>query len=390
VPNGMMANWRSTFQNQEAADRRGPSRVYRARGCDQPHLMPVVGGMSATSGRQGGVGSRVGMGGLVRRTSGVVFSMVVALAACGGDSTDQPETTTSTPLPPVTQGAPTTQVRIPTTAAPTTTTTTLPVPCTVSEPMSAEEVGEPGRLLEEINDRGVIRVGVLNFDAPPLLTCVDGEYEGFEATMVRLLIEGAVGPVEIAWVPLSSADRFDTVREGGVDFVVRNTTVTPDREDLVEFTTPYLMDGPAVIVPTSAGVSDIEGLEGLRIAAVEGSQFEADLIRLLGEAGVAFELVSVQSPDQRMALVEDGKADAYVASWLQGVHWAAKGQALVIIALDFNSGIAAFASPSESELGAAMAEQMQTLIDNGVWASEFAASFAFSSPWTIEEMAASR
>ncbi len=232
-------------------------------------------------------------------------------------------------------------------------------------------------------------MGVLNFDAPPLVTCVGGEYEGFEAALVRLIVEGAIGPVEVAWVPLSSADRFDAVRDGGVDFVVRNTTVTPDREDLVEFTTPYLMDGPAVIVPIGAGVSEVAGLEGLRIAVLEGSQFEADLTRLLGEAGIAFELVPVQSPDQLMILLEDGEADAYAASWLQGVNAATQDQNLVIIPLEFNQGIAAFTSPSETEFGAAIAEQMQTLIDNGASASEFAASFTFSPPWTIEEMSAS-
>jgi ABC-type amino acid transport substrate-binding protein len=259
----------------------------------------------------------------------------------------------------------------------------------VSEPALAEDAGEPGRLIEEINDRGMVRVGVVNFDALPLFSCVDGEYVGFEATLVRLIVEGAIGPIEIAWVPLSPADRFDAVRSGGVDFVLRNTTVTRDREDLVDFTTPYLMDGLAVIVPTSAGVGDIAGLEALRIAVVEGSQFEADLIRLLGEAGIAFELVPAQSPDQFRTLLEDGEADAYAAAWLQGVTAATQDQDLVVILLEFNQGIAAFTSPSETEFGAVIAEQMQTLIDNGVWATEFAASFTFSPPWTIEEMAAS-
>ena len=321
---------------------------------------------------------------------GVVMAVSLTAAGCSSSAEITPAaTTTPTSLTPATQQAPTTQVPTPTTAAPTTTTTTLRVPCTVSEPAPAEEAGEPGRLIEEINDRGVVRAGVFPFDAPPLFLCVDGEYAGFEATLVRLIVEGAIGAVEIAWVPLSSADRFNAVRDGGVDFVVRNTTVTADREDLVEFTTPYLMDGPAVIVPTSAGVGDIAGLEALRIAVIEDSRFEADLIRLLGEAGIAFQLVPAQSPDELMTLLEDGEADAYAAAWLQGVTAATRDQDLVVIPLEFNQGIAAFASPSESEFGAAIAEQMQTLIDNGAWATEFPAAFTFSPPWTIDEMAAS-
>jgi ABC-type amino acid transport substrate-binding protein len=318
----------------------------------------------------------------------VVCLLAVMAASCSSDEGVGASTTSAAAVT-TTSSTTTTQVPPSTTAAPTTTTTTLPVPCIVSEPAPAEEAGEPGRLIEGINDRGMVRVGVLSFDAPPLFSCVEGEYVGFEATLIRLIVEAAIGPIEIAWVPLSSADRFDAVRHGGVDFVLRNTTVTPDREDLVDFTTPYLMDGPAVIVPTGAEVGNIAGLEGLRIAVVEGSKFEADLIRLLGEAGIVFDLVPAQSPDEFMTLLEDGEADAYAAGWLQGVTAATQDQNLVVIPLEFNQGIAAFTSPSESEFGAAIAEQMQTLIDNGAWATEFPVSFTFSPPWTIEEMAAS-
>lgn len=322
----------------------------------------------------------------------VLALAAVAVASCSGDAGDQPATSTSTSLTPTTQQMPTTQAPPPTTAPTTTittTTTTLPVPCTASEPASAEDAGEPGQLIGVINDRGMVRVGVPNFDALPLFSCVDGEFAGFEASLARLLVEGVLGPIEIAWVPLSSADRFEAVRSGGVDFVVRNTTVTPDREDMVDFTTPYLMDGLAVIVSASSVVGDIAGLEGLRIAVVEGSQFEADLSRLLGEAGIAFELVPAQSPDQLMNLLANGEVDAYAASWLQGVGAAAQDSDLLVLPVEFNQGIAAFTSPSETEFGAAIAEQMQTLIDSGVWATEFAASFTSSPPWTTEEMAAS-
>ena len=51
-----------------------------------------------------------------------------------------------------------------------------------------------------------------------------------------------------------------------MDFAVRITTITASRLELVDFTTPYLMDGLAIIAPIGKAVSDIAGLNGLRIA----------------------------------------------------------------------------------------------------------------------------
>ena len=148
------------------------------------------------------------------------------------------------------------------------------------------------------------------------------------------------------------------------------------------------MDGTAIIAPTDSGLTEVESLEGKRIAALEGSGIESDLIRLLEAAEIDFELVPAQSLDQLMALVESGDADAYAASWLFGVTNNAQSEDLVVIPLEFSQGIAAFTAPNRPELGAAISEQMQLLIDDGSWAREFEASFGFTPPWTIEEMAA--
>lgn len=176
---------------------------------------------------------------------------------------------------------------------------------------------------------------------------------------------------------------------GGVDFVVRNTTVTPDRRDLVDFTTPYLMDGPAVIVPISAGVTDLAGLAGLRIAVVAGTTMEADLTRFLEDAGIVVDVVLTEPPQQPATLVETGDADAYAGVWTQGIVRATQALDVVVIPLAFSEGLAAFTSPTEPEFGAALEEQLQKLIDSGVWATEFETAFGFTPPWTTREMAAS-
>ena len=240
----------------------------------------------------------------------------------------------------------------------------------------------PDNLLAEIADRGLVRVGVLSADLPPLFFCADGEYAGLEASLVRLLVADVFGDIEIAWVPLSSSQRFDAVREGNVDFAVRITTITASRLELVDFTTPYLMDGLAIIAPIGKAVSDIAGLNGLRIALPQGTTTEAAVTAALEDAGVAFEPVPTAGPASEA--VDFDLADAYGAAWTQGIFLPATE--VTIISLGFTDRLAAFSSPSQPELAEAVDEAMREIIDSGVWETEFEAALGFAPPWTLDEM----
>jgi ABC-type amino acid transport substrate-binding protein len=263
-----------------------------------------------------------------------------------------------------------------------------PEPCVFSDPQFSDD-SETGGLVESIMARGVVRVGVLPNDAAPFFFCNQGVQSGFEASLARLLVEDALGDVEIRWVPLASGDRITVVQEGGVDFAVRFTTITPERDGQVAFTTPYLMDGPAVVVPAGAGVTDAAGLDGLRIAVLEGTGLERELTGTLEGAGVIFEPIPAEAPEDLMALVASGAADAYGTSWTRGMQ-DAQDPGYAAIPLSFTSAIAVYSSQDEPALNAALDASLVNLIDSGVWSSEFLSAFGVSSPWSTEEMALAR
>lgn len=195
----------------------------------------------------------------MRRALSLAVGLALLASACSGGSEETaPSTAAPAPTPaptaapvPTTASPPTTAVPSPpattappppTTSTPTTTspppTTAAPIPCEAAEGEAPEDP-VASSLPEAISARGVVRIGVINFDFPPIFSCsVDGNYQGLEAAIARLLVEGTLGEVEIAWVGLTPANRFDMVREEAVDFAIRNTTVTPGRRDLVDFTTP--------------------------------------------------------------------------------------------------------------------------------------------------------
>lgn len=317
--------------------------------------------------------------------AGATFSLL--LTACDGGSSVEDEsdpTVTSTSSPArttVTAGPPTTTL-----PPPTTTSTTLPpAPCEYADLEPSDGMGS-GNLTERIMARGAVRVGVLPADATPFFFCDDGTYAGFEASISRLLVARAFGDLDIQWVPVSSADRLTVVQDGIVDFAMRSTTVTPDRAAEVDFTAPYLMDGVAVIVPADAGIGDVTGLEGVRIAVLGGTTLESDLTAAMGDAGVSFEPVQAGSPEELPTLVYDGDADAYAALWSLAVQIAGQDPRFVVVPVEFQSVVAGYSSEDDADFAATLDEQVMDLLDSGAWESEFQSAFGFPPPWTIEEM----
>ena len=141
-------------------------------------------------------------------------------------------------------------------------------------------------------------------------------------------------------------------------------------------------------MPTDAGVTDLAGLAGLRIAVVPETSLAAQLTEELTNAGITFEAVPTQVGQQPSDLVDSGDADAYAAFWIQGIVGMSAAGNMVVLPLAFDQGLAVFTSPTEPEFGAMLDEQLQNLIDSGVWAAEFEKAFGFAPPWTVEEMAA--
>ena len=73
---------------------------------------------------------------------------------------------------------------------------------------------------------------------------------------------------------VDSAARTDALNTGDVDVVIRTMSITPERADEVEFSTPYLTSRVRVLVPRDRGVTDINQLEGKTVCIVDGTNLD--------------------------------------------------------------------------------------------------------------------
>lgn len=179
--------------------------------------------------------------------------MLLALAACGG--TSAPAATTAAPAE---------------TAAPAQDTA-------AADPLDAD--------VQAIVDRGVLRVGVKNavlgfgYQDP-----ITGEYSGMEIDLAKALAE-QLG-VDVEFTTVTAATRTELLDSGDIDCVLATFTITDERKQSWDFTTPYYTDHVTVLVEDASGIQTLEDLKDKLVGVSSGSTSARALTAAMIEAGV--------------------------------------------------------------------------------------------------------
>lgn len=133
--------------------------------------------------------------------------------------------------------------------------------------------------VDRIRDRGRLVVGI--DQSLYLLAYRDtasGTLQGLEVDLARAIADDIFGDtagadrVDLRFV--DSAARTDALNTGDVDVVIRTMSITPERADEVEFSTPYLTSRVRVLVPRDRGVADINQLGGKTVCIVDGTNLD--------------------------------------------------------------------------------------------------------------------
>lgn len=193
---------------------------------------------------------------LTRVLSGVLAGlMVLGLAACGGTS-----------------AAPTA-----TTAAPATTAAVPAEDTTAAAALDAD--------VQAIVDRGVLRVGVKNavlgfgYQDP-----ITGEYSGMEIDLANAL--AAQLGVDVEFTTVTAATRTELLDSGDIDCVLATFTITEERKQSWDFTTPYYTDHVTVLVEDASGIKTLADLKDKLVGVSSGSTSARALTAAMIDAGV--------------------------------------------------------------------------------------------------------
>ncbi|MCC8106254.1 MAG: transporter substrate-binding domain-containing protein [Clostridiales bacterium] len=139
--------------------------------------------------------------------------------------------------------------------------------------------------VQEIIDRGVLRVGVKNavegFGYQDTLT---GEYSGMEIDIANLIAE-ELG-VETEFTTVTAATRTELLDSGDIDCVIATFTITDERRESWDFSTPYYTDHVTVLVKDSSEITTLEDLVDKTVGVSSGSTSARSLVEAMIEAEV--------------------------------------------------------------------------------------------------------
>ena len=174
---------------------------------------------------------------------------------------------------------------------------------------------------------GTFRVGVtqdlLGFS---LLDQMTGEYEGFEVDLANLLAE-ALGYDDVELTTVTAATRGQMLDNDELDAVIATFTITEERKESWDFSTPYYVDAVTVLVENDSGIADLAGVKDKVVGVSTGSNSAKSLVTAMADAGVidafdvdTFEIatfsagVSFKEFDDYPAIslaLDDGDVDAF-------------------------------------------------------------------------------
>ncbi|MEU3842062.1 glutamate ABC transporter substrate-binding protein [Streptomyces sp. NPDC028635] len=119
---------------------------------------------------------------------------------------------------------------------------------------------------------GKIKIGI-KYDQPGLgLKEPNGDFSGFDVD-VATYIAGQLGykPDQIQFVETKSADRENALSRGDVKFIVATYSITPKRQQKVDFAGPYLLAHQDLLIKKDSDISKGTDLNGKKLCSVTGS-----------------------------------------------------------------------------------------------------------------------
>lgn len=167
-----------------------------------------------------------------------------------------------------------------------------------------------GGLLEEVRKRGILRAGTRTTASPFAFRTDSGQFAGFSVDLIRAihsrLAERGKGELRLDISPVTSANRLDRVAGGQLDIVCGLTTVTWPREQQIDFTLPFFVDGTKLLTDREHGRSGLRSLRGERVGVLANSTTEG----IVADALPSAELVTFETMAEAMTALENQRVAA--------------------------------------------------------------------------------
>lgn len=164
--------------------------------------------------------------------------------------------------------------------------------------------------IQDIVKRGVLRVGIKQ-DVPNFgyLDPETNSYSGMEIDIAKK-VAADLG-VKVEFTAVTAQTRGALLDNGQLDMVIATFTITEERKELYNFTTPYYTDANGFLVKKTSGISSWEDLDGKNIGVTQGSVQQTLLTELAKEKGITFQFTELGSNPEVAVALSAQRVDAF-------------------------------------------------------------------------------
>lgn len=172
--------------------------------------------------------------------------------------------------------------------------------------------------LEQISETGKIRIGFRQSVPPMSFRDNDGNPVGYSVDLCDLIVDAVktkLGNPDIAvdYLPVSSKNRFDALKDNKIDILCGATTKTLSRGELVDFTQLTFATGASLLSLQSQPINTVEDLAGKKVAVAKNTTTENVLKDVIAQIGTKAEIVVVESAVEGFDMLEKGEIAAFSA-----------------------------------------------------------------------------
>ena len=202
----------------------------------------------------------------------------------------------------------------------------------------------------------VVRMGTEGAYPPYNFVNDAGEVDGFERELGDELCKRANLTCE--WVVNDWDSIIPNLVSGNYDTIIAGMSITDERDEVIDFTQNYTPPSPSIYVAASADVDVTSG-----VIAAQTSTIQSGYVANSGAT-----LVEFATPDETLAAVKNGEADAVLADvdFLRPVADESNGELVVVGEPVFlGGGVGMGVRESDGELREKFDAAIQSMKDDG-------------------------
>jgi len=188
--------------------------------------------------------------------------------------------------------------------------------------------------IDKIKERGALIAGVKDAVVPFGFVDADtNQLVGFDIDICRAIAKHL--GVELKLKPVTSATRIPMLTQGSIDVAAATMTHKFARDDSIDFSITYFMDGQKILVKKDSGIKSVDDLAGKKVGTAKGSTSEKNI----KQAQPKCKVLSFEGYPQAFLALRQGKVAAVTtdSTILLGLKNSAPNPEDYVIAGDFIS-----------------------------------------------------